>query len=383
MPDSFIIRIMDSHQALCQNLLFNCTRLNPDGVDVTLLAQLLASIKDWQRVLNKIEVNGLAPLFYAHLEHHSLSLETSASLALKALVLRHQSIAQARYQAIREIDKAFYDASISWVALKGLALASSLYDQVGQRPMRDMDILVSKPDLGRAADIMRSLGYSLPEEQPSKYMRGTHQLPNAEKKINGFNISVEIHHNAIGQDAHDSLGFDDVITPIETVAWDEISIPVLSKEQLLHQLCRHLEALHPGGNLKLINVIDVVGFCEKNIADLNWQFIESHYPHILSTLACLHYIMPLSEDLKNIASIQSTPLLTGVGKIMQPLTTIFSAKYTFSEKLRLLLSPSDWWLHLYYGVKPSHRLSFVKLVRHPLTIFRWLLGRLLSRLMGG
>lgn len=374
---------MDSHQALCKNLLFTCTRLNSDDIDVPYLKKLLVSIKDWQQMLNKIEINGLAPLFHLHLEHHSLALESNVAIALKALVLRHKSVSQTRYQAIQELDKAFNDASIPWVALKGLALASNLYAQVGHRPMRDMDILVPKSDLGRAAEIMKLLGYSLPEEQPSKYMRGTHQLPNAEKKINGFLISIEIHHNAIGQDAQGSLSFGDVISPIDKVMWGELSIPVLSKEQLLHQLCRHLEALHPGGNLKLINVIDVVGFSEKYILDLNWRFIETHYPHVLNTLACLHYIMPLSEDLKEIANIEDIPPLAGVGEIMQPLTTIFSAKSTLPEKLRLLLSPSDWWLHLYYGVKPNHSLSFVKFVRHPWTIFHWLLDRLISRILGG
>ena len=374
---------MDNAQFLSQKLLFMCARLDSADVDAHQLQQLLPEIKDWQAILNRLEENGLAPLFYSHITHHSLSIDSTTSLALKALVLRHQSVSKARYQAIQELHEALDNESIPWVALKGLALASSLYLEVGQRPMRDMDILVPKQDLSRVANIMRSLGYELPEEQPSRYMKGTHQLPNAEKTINGFTISVEIHHNAISQDAYDSLRFEDVVESTKDVQWGDLSILVLSNELMLHQLCRHLEALHPGGNLKLVNVIDVVSFAEKNVASLNWQLISNQYPHVLNTLRCLNYIIPLNPELSGIVNVQQQPMLQGVGQIMLPLSTIFNARSSQSEKMRRLFNPPDWWLHLYYGVNPRHKLLFVKCVRHPLRLCQWAFNRLISRLLGG
>ena len=373
---------MDNTQQLSQKLLFMCTRLDSADVDAHQLQQLLPKIIDWQNVLNILEENGLAPLFYSHLTHHSLFIDSNVSLALKALVLRHQSVSQARYQAVHELHQALVNASIPWIALKGLALASSLYPEVGQRPMRDMDILVPKKDLSRVADIMRSLGYTLPKEQPSRYMKGTHQLPNAEKIINGFTISIEIHHNAISQDAYDSLQFEDVDGLAEAVQWDDLSIPILPNELMLHQLCRHLEALHPGGNLKLINVIDVVSFVEKNIANLNWQLIFKQYSHVLNTLHCLNYIIPLSPELRRVINIQHQPILREVGQIMLPLSIIFNSRSSKLEKLRKLFLPPDWWLHLYYGVNPRYSLIFVKCIRHPLRLGLWLFNRLISRLLG-
>jgi len=374
---------MDSGQQRHQKLLFASTRLTSEDVDLNIFEPLIKNVQNWQVFLNQLEENALAPLFYSHVNHHSLPIDANVSLALKSLVLRHHSMAQARYQAINELQQAFANASIHWIALKGLALASSLYDHVGQRPMRDMDILVARQDLENVSEIMRSLGYVLPKEQPSKYMRGTHQLPNAEKKINGFTVSIEIHHNAISQDAHDSLVFEDIKREVETIQWDGLSIPTLPKELMLHQLCRHLEALHPGGNLKLINVLDVIGFAESNISKLNWQLISKQHKHILNTLRCLNYISPLSSELKEVVDAKSQPCLQGVGEIMLPLSAIFSTNYSLSERLQLLLLPSDWWLHLYYGVKPQRRLLFVKFVRHPLKLSKWLLGRFISRLLGG
>lgn len=377
---------MDSAKELCQKILFAGTRLHSESFDKQLVKHLLSELNDQKNLLNKLEKNGLAPLFYSHVNHHGLQLETCLALALKSLVLRHQAVAKARYQALTELSEAFQAEQVLWLALKGAALAPSLYESVDQRPMRDMDILVPKKDLKKVSTIMRSIAYKLPEQQPSKYMRGTHQLPNAEKNINGFKISVEIHHNAISQDANDSLEFEDIESPIETVQWDALSIPVLPKELMLHQLCRHLEALHPEGNLKLINVLDVVGFAEKNQHKLNWQLIHECYPHILNTLQCLNYITPLTQDMTNIVGINSVGIkenspINGVGEIMLPLTTIFSVQCGFFERLKLLFLPSDWWLHLYYGVQPNCSLLFVKLVRHPLKLSKWLLNRLISRIL--
>ena len=61
-----------------------------------------------------------------------------------------------------------------------------IYKVAELRPMRDMDILMPVEQLQKAASVMRELGYNLPTEQPSKFMRDMHQLPNASKKVNGF-----------------------------------------------------------------------------------------------------------------------------------------------------------------------------------------------------
>ena len=36
-----------------------------------------------------------------------------------------------------------------------------------------------------------------------------------------------------------------------------------------------------------------------------------------------------------------------------------------AERLQLLFRPSDWWLHLYYGVDPDKSLFWVKLPQWP------------------
>ena len=277
----------------------------------------------------------------------------------------------------------FANADIPWVALKGLALAPSLYQDIAHRPMRDIDILVSTDRLQAAAQLLRSLGFNLPEQQPSKYMRGTHQLPNAEIKINGFTISVEIHHDAIGQDAHGSLRFEPVKEQLEAVQCQDLQLPVLPAQLMLHQLCRHLQALHPGGRLKLVNVVDVMAFAEKNCQTLDWHAIHRSHAHIVNTLRCLHLIRPLSAELQTQLGDVKDVSVNGVGDIMQPLSTALSGQNSWRQRFALAFLPSDWWLHLYYGVHPERSLLYTKLCKHPLQVAQWLWQRLFSRLLGG
>lgn len=368
---------------LYRDILFSITRFQLLGDDIQSARAALSQVVDWQKFIGELELNGLAVLFYRHAQANDLSVPDEAMRSLRALVMRHTAISKARYQAMSDLDVAFAEAEIPWLALKGLALAPTLFNEVADRPMRDVDLLVPHDLLDRSGDVMRELGYHLPKEQPSKYMRGTHQLPNAELMQNGFKISVEVHHNAIGQDAVGSLEFSDIHQAAEIVQWDELTLRTLPKEIMLHQLCRHLAGFHPGGNMKLVNVLDVVGFAERNHADLDWSAIRQQYPHVLTTLRCVHAITPLSDALTETVGGKVGYDGDHLGVIMHPLSWIFSSRHSWRQRGRLLFNPSDWWLHMYYSIDPDKSLLWIKCVKHPLKIGSWLLNRLLSRLLGG
>lgn len=374
---------MPSNTPVHRQILFCSCQLDANQVDVAQLTPLIVQVERWPEFLSELELSGLAPLFYQHVQQHGLNVERSVMLSLRALFVRHQAVAKARYQAVQSLNTEFDNADIPWVALKGLALAPSLYQEIAHRPMRDIDILVPSDRLQDAAQVLRDLGFNLPEQQPSKYMRGTHQLPNAEIKINGFTISVEIHHDAIGQDAQGSLRFEQVKDQLEIVQWQDLQLPVLPAQLMLHQLCRHLQALHPGGRLKLVNVIDVIAFAEKNCQTLDWQDIHQSQAHIVNTLRCLHLIQPLSDELQTKLGDVRSVHVNGVGDIMQSLSTVLSGEQPWRQRFELAFLPSDWWLHLYYGVHPERSLLYTKLYKHPLQVTRWLWQRLFSRLLGG
>ncbi len=370
-----------------QELLFACATLDSSQLKVADIQELLDSISDWSLFFQQLEFDGLAPIFYRHCQNMSLQIAKEQMMTLKSLVVRHKAIAKARYIALQEFSVAMSEKGIDWYALKGLALAEVLYEDESLRPMRDFDILVPKARLKEVGELMIRLGYDLPENQPSRFMRDSHQLPNAEKKVNGFTISIEVHHNAIGRDAiTGSMEFKDVVKP-ETFNWHDIEIKTLSKIDTLHQVARHLEATHPEGKLKLINVLDVTAFADKYYADLDWKEVEKRYPHILNTLGCLHMIHPLPNKLQNLLEekkyLPVNRTINGIAEIMQPINSVLRSKQNIRSKLSQLFFPPDWWLHLYYSVAPNKSLLNAKTIRHPYNLFKSAIKRAYSFAMGG
>ena len=283
---------------------------------------------------------------------------------------------------MQELLPLFAQEGVPVVALKGLALAPLIYAKDYLRPMRDIDLLVPKHKLLHAADLLRSLGFDLPMEHSNKFMRYSNQLPGATKVVNGFSVSIELHHDCLARDVKGHLQYGDVSQQLQTVRWRELELLALGHEQMLHHLCRHLEDAQPGAVLKLINVLDIVLYAETHKAQINWAMLKQHYAHVLNTLKCLQMIVPLSKALQGEVGEVSQASIAGVGETALSMRAINAMQAPFSTKLKLLFLPPDWWLHLFYNIDPRHTLFFTKFVSHPIHLFWTLLKRMRSLLFG-
>ena len=353
------------------------------GGHLTHAQTLLSQETNWQEWINQVELHGLSGFVNKHMDDHELPIPDVMVMPLKALKARHTAASRARYQTLTEIDAIFKQRGIPYVALKGAALMPYLFKEGYLRPMRDMDLLLSRKLELKAADCLREIGYDVPETQPSKFMRDVHQLPNATKKVNGMLSSVELHRNGISRDSKGEYLYPESSHSFQTVVWDDLEFPALEDVQMLHQVTKHLEGLHPGGILKLINVMDVVGLAEHVRASGEWARVELQYPHVINSLRCLHLLTPLPDALQQQVGQLPIRRPLGVGQIMSSLTTSLLEKKSLTQKLKPLLLPPDWWMYLYYNVHPDKSLLLIKLFRHPLRISNWLLRRAYSGLLGG
>lgn len=369
--------------AVPTSLLALATRLSLAGEERNRLATLLAAVEDWPGLLKSVELNGLGPLLATHIEQHQMEIPGEARVSLKALQLRHRAAADARYHVMQDLTKAFADRNLPLVALKGLALAPLIYPHVALRPMRDIDLLVPRSRLAEAGEMLVQQGFALPDSQPSRFMRFSHQLPDASKQVDGFSISVEMHHDALGRDVPGHLPFETVAAGLRTVQWRELKLQTLGHEHQLHQVCRHLAGVHPGGFIKLINMLDAVAYAEHFMDQIDWELLQGKYSHVLNTLKCLHPLVPLSTTLQSNVGAASAGKIKGEGQIMLALSRIMKPAIAWPQKLQLLFNPSDWWLYMYYNIAPGESLLFTKLVRHPLTLLKWFLARIFSAIRGG
>jgi len=350
---------------------------------LALARSALSEEDDWSLWLQQVELNGLSGVVNEHVHNFGLALPDQVRLSLRALTIRHKAAAEARLTTLRLIADSFAQNELDFIALKGVALVPRLYRNAGLRPMRDMDLLVPISQQALAADCLRDIGFDLPQAQPSKYMRYSHQLPNATLQVNGFTSSVELHHDALTRDVAGGLPYPEQPSNRQTLEWEGVPFQAFDDLTMLHQVSRHLVGLHPGGIMKLINVMDVIGLASEIEQQGGWPALTESYPHVLTTLKCLHLLTPLPDNLvKKLTPLADAPM-SGVGQIMQSLTEILLAKRPWAQRLKMLFAPSDWWLHLHYNVDPEKSIWLIKLVRHPWRVMVSLVQRVLSLLLGG
>jgi hypothetical protein len=94
---------------------------------------------------------------------------------------------------VREVAKTLSDAGVEHVAFKGPIRQIALAQDVFERPVTDVDILVRRADFGPATEVLKGIGYTVPSICDSpwwRYYLGEHHLfPNDRRRW-----AVDLHH---------------------------------------------------------------------------------------------------------------------------------------------------------------------------------------------
>jgi len=95
--------------------------------------------------------------------------------------------------ATREVARTLSDAGVVHAAFKGPVRQIALAQDVFERPVTDVDILVKESDFGRATKLLEGIGYSVPSICDSPWWRhylGEHHLFANDR----FRLAVDLHH---------------------------------------------------------------------------------------------------------------------------------------------------------------------------------------------
>lgn len=117
---------------------------------------------EWQAILRRAARHGLTPLLQAPLASEPVSRHIPAAVkgAVREAFLMSQLENTLLYETLGRVLLSFEQAKLPVIALKGAHLAALVYEQIGLRPMGDLDLLVRRADLGRAVGELRKLGYA-------------------------------------------------------------------------------------------------------------------------------------------------------------------------------------------------------------------------------
>ncbi|MCI0521482.1 MAG: nucleotidyltransferase family protein [Chloroflexi bacterium] len=231
---------------------------------------------DWERLAACAETQGVAPLLYQALRHQA-ALANAPREAQQSLSRSYYQTTASNQLALAELERglsALEAEGILALAIKGAALAHTLYAEPGLRPMSDLDLLLAEDQLERAAQVIEGLGYVQAEMQT---WQGVARLVTYEasyvRKTAATDYHLELHWGLIGGEASR-------YRPAVDWFWEQSELwqgtrawRTLSPAAHFLYLAAHLLIKHGGGGERLIWYYDLYQLMER--VELDWDLIVS------------------------------------------------------------------------------------------------------------
>ncbi|MGB5281868.1 MAG: nucleotidyltransferase family protein [Arenicellales bacterium] len=354
------------------HILTLAARIKPDEQDKENLRQAIKSFDDWDTLVTEAENYSVAPLLFTNLRESNIEIPSTSKRQLYALVQRHRWANDARAKALIEITEACQARSIQLIVLKGAFLAHTIYPHPSLRPMSDIDLLAPADKAAEVIIILRKLGYSAPEQASSQYMSEHHHLPGAHTTRDGQGILVEVHHDALSGDVDASITTLNLTAPLQQFTINGTSNLALGHQDQLRHLYHHMA--EPATKLKLIWCVDIVYYASHFANEIDWQGLEKNYPKVINALRLVDFIIPLPANVRPHVKENKGVMPAETGISILPLSSIL--RKPVKERISDLLYPSNWWLHLYYGISPDDSLLLTRWARHPWQVLLWISRRL-------
>ena len=227
-------------------LLLLCSRKEMDQERLSRLEALLAKPIDWPLVVRQAFFHRVAPLVFRNLKLHAWeSVPEAQAGQLTDGFMKNQGHMMFLTSELIRLVRALKTENIKAIALKGPALAASVYDNVAMRFSGDLDILVRRNDLPLALDVMRRCGYRVrlgnSEDKVSANqeaaIRRFHYHYILYHQDNGY--TVELHFRLFGGKLRWGATTEEAFAESQTLVIAGQEILVLNDYENLSYLCLH------------------------------------------------------------------------------------------------------------------------------------------------
>jgi Uncharacterised nucleotidyltransferase len=251
----------------------------------------------WARVGSRLDIDRapghvirILPLLGSNLR--ALDLDTAIGPRLRGMRRKTWLFNEILISRAAEIVRRLDAAEIPSMVLKGCAIGLDYYDDVGLRPMGDIDLMVKPSDIGEAVEVLMSAGWKdFTERRPGgTVFRHTHSYYLA----TGPEVGCDLHWT-IGQ--HMLLGPDQDPTPLFWPVARRLDVAGVSTlalsptDQLLHVI---LHGAQPQSPSRLQWIADATMILRS--AQLDWDRLEDLSIRIRDTIRISDALSYLSES---------------------------------------------------------------------------------------
>jgi len=174
-----------------------------DGADRVDWSNLSSS--SWEKLVDIADSQRVAPLLLWSFNNSNQTTRNLVPETIhKRLLLLYIDTTRRNLHLFRELEQfsgLLNQQSIKTVVLKGAALANSVYEDNGLRPMADIDLLIPREKLSTAVELANSIGFYDPYPEAGPGLKGILSHHVYLRKEEPSPVQMELHHTLVGGDA--------------------------------------------------------------------------------------------------------------------------------------------------------------------------------------
>jgi len=231
----------DLHINHVNELLLCCARTNAAPHVVERLRDLSASEINWEYLFLLARRHAVVPLLYLQLERHASDLVPHDNLKqLKKHYLENAARNAVLTAELCRLITLFAEHGIEAIPYKGPVLALFAYDNLALRRFVDLDVIVRKPDVMKAREILSAEGYtptkSLSLSQQELLLRSQHNL---QFSRDNRRLLIELHWEVAPHLFASTVSAETLWRNLSTINLNGTEVKTLSPDDLLFSLCVH------------------------------------------------------------------------------------------------------------------------------------------------
>lgn len=246
-----------------------CAQSQLDDFQRNSIKDIITSDLNWKLFLLQANTNSIPQLVYHHLSHQTLR-ELVPPDILKQLKQKYYGNTARNlhlWAETQSIVRAFEQEKIQVILLKGIALAETVYHDIGLRQMNDIDLLLRDKDIPSGMKILHQLNYqSVPKKtQFVEDLRLDHQ--------NSFykdSFLVELHWDIVSLHSIYTADIEALWNRSQLITIDKRQVRIFSTEDMLIHLGLHLHKHINTREIRLSWLTDIAAILWQNKATIDW-----------------------------------------------------------------------------------------------------------------
>ena len=230
----------------------------------------------WVRIARRTERHGLAPLMYWKFRQVPSLIPQSIFEQFKQSYLTTLGRNRIFFAELQRVLGWLTAQGITVVLLKGAVFARTFYEDIGLRPMSDLDILLRKEDIPGAVHLLKQHGYEEPVLHQSELLKQDASHDVHLRRAQPPHVDIEVHWLLVGGEKFrhktDMSWFWQRVVLL--TGWGE-GVATLSPTAHLLYLCAHLGYQHGLASVGWLWLVELARFLERYHQEIDWtDFVE-------------------------------------------------------------------------------------------------------------